>query len=183
MILPASSRPPGPTAIPLPQKASLWRYRNNDFACGFILGVDARNHDPVVKRRETSSQSPYEAVHVGGLSDDKRSPRSQRNSVTLLLIGVLLALVKCDCQPVVGDLAVMLLTPWIRTKLIFDECVKQSSDHKPPGRSGDSCDRQDFEKPGRESGLTRVNTAKLVPLIRYRFFFFSLSGRIGMRSR
>jgi hypothetical protein len=37
----------------------------------------------------------------------------------LLLVGVLLALVKCDCQLVGGDSGVMLLTPWIHANINF----------------------------------------------------------------
>jgi uncharacterized protein Usg len=53
------------------------------------------------------------------LSEEKRSPRSQDERGPLLLTGVLLALVKYDCQPVVGDSGVMLLTPWIQTNINF----------------------------------------------------------------
>jgi hypothetical protein len=44
-----------------------------------------------------------------------------------LLIGVLLALVKYDCQVVVGDSGVMLLRPWIQTNINFRGCHNRAA--------------------------------------------------------
>jgi hypothetical protein len=44
-----------------------------------------------------------------------------------LLVGVLLALVKCDCQVVGGDSGVMLLTPWIQTNINFPDCHNRAA--------------------------------------------------------
>jgi len=41
----------------------------------------------------------------------KSPPRSQDECGPFFLIGVLLALVKCDCQIVVSETGLMLLTP------------------------------------------------------------------------
>ena len=61
------------------------------------------------------------------MSDEKRSPRSQDECGPFLLIGVLLALVKCDCQVVVGGSGVMLLTPWIQTNINFQGCHNRAA--------------------------------------------------------
>ena len=57
----------------------------------------------------------------------KRSPRSQDKVVPLLLVGVLLALVKCDCQVVAGGSGLMLLTPWIQTNINLRGCHNRAA--------------------------------------------------------
>jgi hypothetical protein len=56
---------------------------------------------------------------MSNLSDEKRSTAVARRYGPFFLIGALLALVKCDCQLVVGDSGLMLLTPWIQTNINF----------------------------------------------------------------
>src|SRR5580692_4723955 len=59
MIFPASSRPPGPTVITSPSEGFFFGcIRNDDSTCGLILGVDARNHDAVVKRPKLHINPP-----------------------------------------------------------------------------------------------------------------------------
>ena len=45
------------------------------------------------------------------LKKKRSTPNRKTNMVPFSLIGMLLALVKCDCQFVVSNSAVMLLTP------------------------------------------------------------------------
>jgi hypothetical protein len=79
-------------------------------------------------------------------------PRSQDECGVFLLIGVLLALVKYDCQVVGGDSGVMLLRPWIQTNINFRGC------HNRAAMKNSDLTTQDFQ-----------------PLIHYRFFFFSFA--------
>ena len=58
----------------------------------------------------------------------RRGPRGRKtNAVPSSLIGVLLALVKCDCQVVVGGSDVMLLTPWIQTNIHLRGCHSRAA--------------------------------------------------------
>jgi hypothetical protein len=126
MIFPASSRPPGPTAITSPSEGfSLAVSGIMISACGLILGVDARNYHMVVKRPKLHINLPKRLFIE--LSDEKRSPRSQDECRPFLLIGVLLALVKCDCQVVGGGSGAMLLTPWIQTNINSRGCHNRAA--------------------------------------------------------
>src|SRR5450759_3057098 len=53
MSLPASSRPPGSL-----RRLLFGGSRNDDSTCGLGLGVDARNHDAVVKRSKLHINPP-----------------------------------------------------------------------------------------------------------------------------
>src|ERR1700729_977675 len=68
--------------------------RNNDSACGLILGVDARNYNAVVKRPKLHINLRKRLFMLNCLTR-RGPPRSQDECGPLLLIGVLLALVKC----------------------------------------------------------------------------------------
>jgi len=88
----------------------------------------------------------------------KRSPRSQDECGPYLLIGVLLALVKCDCQVVVGGSGLMLLTPWIQTNINLRGCHNRAA-----MKNLDLKDleilvtTQDFQKQVEGYGLTTAN--------------------------
>ena len=58
MIFPASSRPPGPTDHLSLRRLLFSGIWNDDSACGLIVSVDARNHDPVVKRPKLHMHPP-----------------------------------------------------------------------------------------------------------------------------
>jgi hypothetical protein len=86
----------------------------------------------------------------------KGPPRSQDECGVFLLIGVLLALVKYDCQVGGGDSGVMLLRPWIQTNINFRGCHNRATMK--------NSDPKDLE--------ILVTTQDFQPLIHYRFFFF-----------
>jgi uncharacterized protein Usg len=75
-----------------------------------------------------------------------------------VLVGVLLALVKCDCQLVVGDSGLMLLTSWIQTNINF-----RGSHNRGAIKYSDLKDleilltTQDFQKQVEGHGLTTEN--------------------------
>ena len=85
--------------------------RNDDFACGLIFGVDARNYDAVVKWPKLHINLPKRLFMLSFLTKKRSTAVVRRMRSGSSLTGAPLALVKCDCQVVVSNSAVMLLTP------------------------------------------------------------------------
>jgi hypothetical protein len=72
-----------------------------------------------------------------------------------LLIGVLLALVKCDCQAVVSDSGAMPLMPWIQTNIVcHNRAAMKNLDLKDLEIR---LTTQDFQKQVEGYGLTTAN--------------------------
>jgi hypothetical protein len=81
-----------------------------------------------------------------------------------LLIGVLLALVKCDCQVVVGGAGLMLLTPWIQTNINLRGCHNRAAMKNLDFKDLEILvTTQDFQKQVEGYGLTTVEYSVPAP--------------------
>src|SRR5438876_1205370 len=73
--------------------------RNDDSACGLIVGVDARNHDAVVKRPELHINPPRWLLLLIFMAGRQRLIAGRKmTAASSYLAGVFLALFKWDCQ-------------------------------------------------------------------------------------